>query len=123
MLGRLLRVIADFFGFPTKPSDEGGALEPAYILKSYSDRASAAAAVREYGVVALVHNNGHGKWLLLRCPCGCNQQIALNLMESHSPRWRVERGAGGSFSIHPSVDATSCGAHFWLRDGRVIWCQ
>ncbi|WP_413766659.1 DUF6527 family protein [Ralstonia mannitolilytica] len=123
MLGRLLRVIADFFGFLTKPSGTREELEPAYTLRSFGDRASAAAAARQNGVAALVHSNGHGKWLLLRCPCGCNQQIALNLMQSHSPRWRVERGAGGSFSVHPSVDATSCGAHFWLRDGRVIWCQ
>ncbi|WP_425265716.1 DUF6527 family protein [Acidovorax radicis] len=44
-------------------------------------------------------------------------------MSSHSPRWEVKILSKTSFSVHPSVDATSCGAHFWLRNGRVIWCQ
>lgn len=122
MLRRLLRAIADFFGVPAKSSRAPEALKLTYALQSFGDRASAAAAAHQKGIAALVDSNGHSKWLLLQCPCGCKQQIALNLMQSHSPRWRVERHADGSFSVHPSVDATSCGAHFWLRRGQVIWC-
>ncbi|WP_432711265.1 DUF6527 family protein [Paraburkholderia acidicola] len=42
-------------------------------------------------------------------------------MAGHSPRWTVTTLREGTISIHPSVDATKCGAHFWIRDGRITW--
>jgi hypothetical protein len=95
----------------------------AYSLETFGDRASAREAAKRNGVAALVSTAGKQKWLLLMCPCGCGQEIALNLMATHSPRWQIRAGTSGAFSVHPSVDATSCGAHFWLTDGRVSWCE
>lgn len=121
MLRRLLSSIADFFDFPAHPARQAKTNALSYTLLSFDDRKAAAAAARQDCVAALVRSAGRNKWLLLKCPCGCGQQIALNLMSSHTPRWRVEVQSRSRFSVHPSVDSTSCGAHFWLRDGRVIW--
>lgn len=97
--------------------------EVRYSLTTFEERSEARAAANQDGVAALVSSGEKRKWLILKCPCGCGQEIALNLMGSHSPRWRVDVTSAQSFSVHPSVDATSCGAHFWLRDGRVSWCE
>lgn len=120
MFRRLLSAIAALVGFATQPAKTSGRT---YTLRSFDDRGTAAAAAQQGGVAALVRSADRNKWLLLQCPCGCGQQIALNLMQSHTPRWRVEMRSRARFSVHPSVDSTSCGAHFWLRDGRVIWCR
>ena len=61
------------------------------------------------------------KWLRFLCPCRCGDVIALNLMASSSPRWSVESYADGTLTIHPSVDATKCRSHFWVRRSRIDW--
>jgi hypothetical protein len=61
------------------------------------------------------------KWLRFSCPCRCGAVIALNLMKSHSPCWTVEVHADGTLTLHPSVDATTCGSHFWIRRNRIHW--
>jgi hypothetical protein len=73
------------------------------------------------GVFALVESAGRRKWALLRCPCGCGEILALNLMQTHSPFWTVRLNINGDATLHPSVDATKCGAHFWLRNGVIVW--
>lgn len=120
MLLGLLKSIARFFGFC---KDESQQSPKKYALKEFESRSDAVKAAINPGVAALVRGSKGYKWILMQCPCGCKQQIALNLMQSHSPHWRVEIQSHDLFSIHPSIDSTTCGAHFWVRNGQVIWCQ
>jgi hypothetical protein len=122
MLRQILRTIAGWFGFKGAAKSVTDLFVQKFILQTFEDRSAAASAAKATGIAALVRGGGREKWLLMKCPCGCGQQIALNLMQSHSPQWKVSVQSAKRFSIHPSVDATSCGAHFWLRDGKVIWC-
>lgn len=123
MLRRILQAVLGWFGLEGAASSNPDRHGQEFVLHAFEDRSTAAAAAQRAGIAALVRGGGREKWLLMQCPCGCGQQIALNLMQSHSPRWRVSVQSANRFSVHPSVDATSCGAHFWLRDGRVIWSQ
>jgi Family of unknown function (DUF6527) len=130
MFGRLFFWILRLFGFHRSTDRSSGAdtaqraqKDLQYSLSTFQDRSEARAAAKRDGIAALVATAGRQKWLILKCPCGCGQEIALNLMGSHSPRWRVDVVSAQQFSVHPSVDATTCGAHFWLRDGRVSWCE
>lgn len=123
MLRQILRTIVGWFGFDGTAYSSPGSLKQTFVLKSFDDQRSASIAARQAGVAALVRGGGKEKWLLMQCPCGCGEQIALNLMQSHSPRWRVSAQSERRFTVHPSVDSTSCGAHFWLRDGKIIWAQ
>lgn len=61
------------------------------------------------------------KWLRFSCPCNCGAVIALNLMRTHSPHWRAEVHDDGGVTVYPSVDATDCGSHFWIRRSRIDW--
>lgn len=120
MLQGFLNLLSRLVG---KFLNKGSARQSRYSLKIFEERRLAAAAAQAPGIAAVVRSGNKNKWLLLMCPCGCNQQIALNLMDGHTPRWRVDIQSPTSFSVHPSVDATSCGAHFWLRNGGVIWAD
>jgi hypothetical protein len=108
-----------------KPLPPGGRVQPrvSYKTKVFSDRSIALDAAHRGRVLAVVERAGTLKWVLLRCPCGCGEDLALNLMRSHLPVWELAVNRTGQASLHPSVHATTCGAHFWLRNGTVIWCE
>jgi hypothetical protein len=62
------------------------------------------------------------KWATLQCPCGCGDAIDVNLMRSRNPVWRLSV-VNEKPTIHPSlwVPPEKCGAHFWIRDGKITW--
>ena len=60
------------------------------------------------------------KWLSFKCPCGCGNVVSLNLMESHYPAWSVTFEKRG-LTVSPSVDVTTCGSHFWIRNNQISW--
>ena len=80
------------------------------------------AAAKSGGILVLAGTVQKPKWLKFACPCGCGEILALNLMTSHSPHWKIEHHSDGTITVAPSVDATKCGAHFWIRRNRVEWC-
>jgi len=62
-------------------------------------------------------------WVLFKCPCACGETISLPLQTSHSPHWTVSLSESGRPDLYPSVwRKNGCKSHFWIEDGRVIWC-
>jgi hypothetical protein len=60
----------------------------------------------------------------MRCPCGCGRTIELLLIREAKPRWDLTLDASGCPSLKPSVWLQGdCRSHFWLRQGRVEWCD
>lgn len=74
------------------------------------------------GRLVVIHGGNKPKWLRFTCPCRCGQVLALNLMESHMPRWTLHWDERGRLTVSPSVDSLSCGAHFFIRANGVVWC-
>jgi hypothetical protein len=68
---------------------------------------------------------GDEDWCVgMRCPCGCGQTIELLLIQEAKPRWDLLVDWSGRPSLKPSVWLqTGCRSHFWLRRGRVEWCD
>jgi len=79
-------------------------------------------ATSENGTLVLIGAPNKFKWLRFLCPCGCGDELALNLMVSHYPCWTVAADDHG-ITVHPSVNVARCGAHFWLRANTVFWCE
>lgn len=73
------------------------------------------------GRLVLVGPAGKPKRLAFACPCRCGEVLSLNLMGSYYPRWTVKANAEGALDVSPSVDATACGSHFWIRGNRIDW--
>ena len=59
-------------------------------------------------------------WLaVLRCPCGCDETLLLNLLPEERPCWHAKVETTGSVTLHPSVWRTvGCHSHFILRSGK-----
>jgi hypothetical protein len=102
-------------------STRQGAKQQRYRLVVCATRNDAQAAAQSRRIVAVFSSDGKLKWAYLQCPCGCGTQLALNLMPSQRPVWRITMRSETDFAIFPSIDSTTCGAHFWLRSGHVTW--
>jgi len=74
------------------------------------------------GDAALVER-GVPRLLLLRCPCGCGDNLVLNLDRRSGPAWRLYR-RGIALTVYPSYwRDTKCESHFILWNGRILWCD
>lgn len=69
--------------------------------------------------------DGDEDWVVgLRCPCGCGQRLEMMLLKEVKPRWDISVDQGGHVSLHPSVRLRDgCKSHFWIRSGKVLWCD
>jgi hypothetical protein len=69
--------------------------------------------------------DGEEDWCVgMRCPCGCDRSIELLLIREARPRWDLTTNAAGQPTLMPSVWLnTGCRSHFWVRQGRVVWCD
>jgi hypothetical protein len=72
--------------------------------------------------IYLVARGGTYRWMLMMCPCGCGERLAVNLMRTATPHWRLSLKQG-KVSLNPSVWVTEekCGSHFWLIENQLIW--
>lgn len=63
-------------------------------------------------------------WLaVMKCPCGCGDVINLSMSANARPCWRHSI-RNGKPTLSPSIHRTAgCRSHFFLKDGRVIWCR
>lgn len=73
--------------------------------------------------IVVVRRDGRYRNAVLRCPCGCDDIVVLNLDRgAGSPSWHL-RLLDGRLTLVPSVWRTEhCGAHFVLHDNEVWWC-
>lgn len=72
----------------------------------------------------LANEDGEDWAVALRCPCGCGDRLELMLIPEAKPRWRLETNAKGHPSLKPSVSRkTKCKSHFWVKNGRIRWCD
>lgn len=62
-------------------------------------------------------------YALLKCPCGCQEKIMLNLIDDVSPCWYL-RKEKSNFSIYPSIWRTkNCKSHFWLKNNKIVFVE
>lgn len=72
----------------------------------------------------LVDPGNKPKWAMFLCPCGCEYVITLSLQNVHNPHWRLNNKVEGRPTLYPSVwQKTECYSHFWLKEGRIYWCE
>lgn len=69
--------------------------------------------------------DGDEDWCVgMRCPCGCGRTIELLVIAEAKPRWDMSIDRKRRPSLSPSVWLQKgCRSHFWLKAGRVRWCD
>lgn len=74
--------------------------------------------------VYIVREDGFDEQVALLCPCGCGRALHMNLLPDERPCWQMVRHLDGTVTLYPSVwRKLDCGSHFWLRNGRIQWCE
>ena len=77
----------------------------------------------QHRTLYIVREDGFDEQAAMLCPCGCENILHLNLLADERPCWRVLENADGKPTLYPSVwRRKDCGSHFWLRNGRILWC-
>ncbi|WP_094538716.1 DUF6527 family protein [Brucella grignonensis] len=76
------------------------------------------------GQLCLVRDGDVEKWACLTCPGGCGRAINLSLNPTRRPRWSVVGDFWQRPTVQPSVhQINDCGCHFWIKEGRIDWCE
>lgn len=58
------------------------------------------------------------------CPCGCNAVLEMNLVPDEKAVWLAKVEKDGTGTLHPSVwRQVGCRSHFFIRNGRIRWCD
>lgn len=72
-----------------------------------------------------VVGEGKHEWFVgLRCPCGCQATIQLNLQADSRPRWQYQHHWNDTVTLDPSINRIrGCRSHFWLKRGKLLWCR
>ena len=90
---------------------------------SYEGLLSASAHKRgEYWLVHCSDSSPKGGLIGL-CPGVCGRFLYLNIDAGAGPSWSHKVEEDGTLTISPSVRDMKCGAHFWMRKGRVEFCS
>lgn len=76
------------------------------------------------GLVVIVRDGGVEKWACFKCPGGCGEKVMLPLSPSRRPHWRAIMDRFSRPTLEPSIlQANECRCHFWVRAGRIVWCD
>ena len=85
-----------------------------------TSRVGAAALLEKAGDAVLVVR-GTPRWLLLRCPCGCGEEIPVNLDGRAGKAWRLYRAPSEGLTVFPSIwRDTGCKSHFVIWRGHIL---
>jgi hypothetical protein len=89
-------------------------------LLTHSATQSPSAQELRDNILIVEVREGHLKWAHLLCP-KCGDHIELPL--AGSERWTIKIDLLRRPTLAPSVwEKTTCGAHFFIRTGNVLWC-
>lgn len=74
--------------------------------------------------LVLTRDDGEDWSVGMRCPCGCNATIELMVAPEAKPNWIIQIDGKSRPTLHPSVwRQRGCESHFWVRAGRISWCE
>lgn len=73
--------------------------------------------------ILYVEGDGYkNQFASLLCPCGCKEEINLNLDIDEDPCWSLS--AGNLTDLSPSIwKNKNCKSHFFIKKGKVKWCR
>src|SRR5437867_10955077 len=74
------------------------------------------------GDIVLVQR-GRPRSVIMKCPCGCREELVINLDDRVGPAWRLYRDKRG-LTLFPSVWRDSgCRSHFIVWHDTILMCN
>jgi hypothetical protein len=97
-------------------------VEHIHLLGKFPTHDAGVRVLKQPGDAVLIER-GVPRLLLLQCPCGCGDNLTINLDRRVGPAWRHYL-RGENLSLYPSYWRDShCGSHFILWNNQVYWCD
>jgi Family of unknown function (DUF6527) len=85
-------------------------------------RDTALPLLSDTGDVAVI-NRGRPRFIVIRCPCGCGENLFANLDRRAGPAWRLYHKRN-KLTLFPSYwREDACESHFILWNDRIFWCD
>lgn len=76
----------------------------------------------ELKTIYLVSNDGYVWQAVMKCPCGCDEVLYINLIEEQRPYWTYSIDEKKEISLYPSLHRKiECKSHFFLIKGKIVW--
>jgi len=70
----------------------------------------------------VIVKRGVPRLLIMRCHCGCGDDLLINLDSRSGDAWRLYRKSS-KFTLYPSYwRDTACGSHFIIWNNKIHWC-
>jgi hypothetical protein len=86
-----------------------------------SSRSEAVGLIHAKGEYVIVERD-RPRLMILRCPCGCGDDLVINLDSKAGPAWRYYKKRSG-VSLYPSYWRNSdCRSHFIVWNNKISWC-
>lgn len=93
---------------------------PLRLAPVVESRSEANAYLHQTGDAVLVIR-GSPRLLMLKCPCGCGENYAINLDSRAGKAWRLYRDKANTLTIYPSVwRDTGCQSHYIVRRNTIF---
>src|SRR4051812_6368813 len=93
---------------------------PVTLKAVVESRADVGDQLSEPGDAILVRRD-RPRWLILRCPCGCGEDIPVNLDSRAGKAWRYYDRGGRGATVFPSIwRDTGCESHFIIWSGHIL---
>ena len=85
-------------------------------------RDDASRFLKDAGDAVLVRRN-NPRLLVVRCPCGCGDDLLINLDRRAGPAWR-SYVSKNKLTLFPSYwRDLNCESHFIIWNNRIFWCD
>jgi hypothetical protein len=82
----------------------------------------ATSLIHSPGDVVLIERS-RPRFMVMRCPCGCGDNLFANLDRRAGPAWRFYRRRG-QLTLFPSYwREDACESHFIIWNDRIFWCD
>lgn len=71
----------------------------------------------------VIINRGRPRSTVMLCPCGCGDELTINLDSRIGPAWKIYIEKE-SLSIYPSIwRENNCQSHFIIWKNKIYWCD
>lgn len=96
---------------------------PLRLAAVVESRSEANSHLRQIGDAVLILR-GSPRLLILKCPCGCGENYAINLDPRAGKAWRLYRDKTNALTVYPSVwRDTGCHSHYVVRKNTILLFQ
>lgn len=93
------------------------------IFRGTADNRDSAVALLKYPGDFAIVERGIPRMAIMRCPCGCQDNLLINFDSRVGPAWRFY-WKRKRFTLFPSYWRDSaCGSHFILWNDQIYWCS